>query len=834
MPNVAMPSRAKSPINMMRKTSGNLSPAHELGRPSRSTSLSSLASEANASREVLPLPAIESAVTAAGQQFLPSSPSRPAVASGKELSQQYTLLEKLGTGSFGTVYKAMHNESRQIVAIKQIDLEDSDDDISEIQMEITHLAGCDSDYVTRYYGSFVKGYKLWIIQEYLAGGSCLDLLKAGPFQEAHIAVVCRELLFGLDYLHNEGKIHRDIKAANILLSASGKVKLADFGVAAQLSSNKSRRNTFVGTPFWMAPEVIRQAGYDAKADVWSLGITAIEMAKGEPPLAEYHPMRVLFLIPKAKAPTLEGSQFSREFKDFVDLCLIKDPKLRPSVRELLSHRFVKNARKTSMLTELIERHQEHKARGARRGGEIAKDRLHGVQPSESTLAGTVMSAWQFDTVRSYSSGVGPEDPDDYDDEDDEADYAASPAAWSAAESLSPHRPGYSTIKGGGRHNDVLNQAFESTLKETPQNRRTSLLIAAVGGEDHGGDESSASTPDDSHSFSTASTSSGPSTPVRRLSYVDAPQPPSAITTPKMTSNASPPPRQAGRATAGRPADDHLVLPRGAAAVGAFNETGPSASVRPPLSTRSRAPGSTPASPSARRDSRQGSRRSSWNQRHDINGTVLREADVAQGVNTIRPIKRLDAGGSARASRDFVGTLHGQSPRASIGPNRGLGSAEGLGLTGHGLEAVQGSTDTGAPSARDEGSAGAALISDVILPVLASKTARSDITAPELEALETVSHGFHLLASANSELAYDVVVDLLLSMNRHEAAREHLGATLRRKLVEKPNANGGALEAAQLPGSSLDPRMPPASPSRSPITDLLLYGRWTEALRSVWG
>ncbi len=271
-------------------------------------------------------------------------------------ASQYTLLEILGTGSFGTVWKAISNKSHGLVAIKQIDLESSNEDIVEIQCEIAVLGACSSPHITKYYESFIKGYQLWIVMEYLSGGSCLDLLKPGPFTESHIAIVCQELLRGLCYLHNQGKIHRDIKAANVLVSSQGEVKLADFGVAAQLSNNKSRRNTFVGTPFWMAPEVIQQSsrGYDFKADIWSLGITAFELAHGDPPLSEYHPMRVLFLIPKEPSPLLQG-RFSVEFKDFVQQCLQKDVALRPTSSELLRHPFIKAAGRTEDLRYLILR-----------------------------------------------------------------------------------------------------------------------------------------------------------------------------------------------------------------------------------------------------------------------------------------------------------------------------------------------------------------------------------------------------------------------------------------------------------------------------------------------
>ncbi|XP_060668732.1 uncharacterized protein LOC107432558 isoform X2 [Ziziphus jujuba] len=312
---------------------------------------------------------------------------------------RFSSVELIGRGSFGDVYKGFDKELNKEVAIKVIDLEESEDEIEDIQKEISVLSQCRCPYITEYYGSYLHQTKLWIIMEYMAGGSVADLIQSGPpLDETSIACILRDLLHAIEYLHNEGKIHRDIKAANILLSENGDVKVGDFGVSAQLTKTISRRKTFVGTPFWMAPEVIQNSdGYNEKADIWSLGITAIEMAKGEPPLSDLHPMRVLFIIPRENPPQLD-EHFSRPMKEFVSLCLKKAPAERPSARELLKHRFIRNARKSPRLLERIRERPKYQIK------EDAETQRNGPKAVETSDTVKVTRSLREETVRASNQG----------------------------------------------------------------------------------------------------------------------------------------------------------------------------------------------------------------------------------------------------------------------------------------------------------------------------------------------------------------------------------------------------------------------------------------------
>uniref|UniRef100_A0A2K6KBY3 non-specific serine/threonine protein kinase n=1 Tax=Rhinopithecus bieti TaxID=61621 RepID=A0A2K6KBY3_RHIBE len=288
-------------------------------------------------------------------------------------SDTWEITETIGKGTYGKVFKVLNKKN----AVKILDpIHDIDE---EIEAEYNILkALSDHRNVVRFYGIYFKkdkvnGDKLWLVLELCNGGSVTDLvkgfLKRGErMSEPLIAYILHEALMGLQHLHNNKTIHRDVKGNNILLTTEGGVKLVDFGVSAQLTSTRHHRNTSVGTPFWMAPEVIAceqqlDTTYDARCDTWSLGITAIELGDGDPPLADLHPMRALFKIPRNPPPKLRQPElWSAEFNDFISKCLTKDYEKRPTVSDLLQHKFItqiegKDVMLQKQLMEFIGIHQ---------------------------------------------------------------------------------------------------------------------------------------------------------------------------------------------------------------------------------------------------------------------------------------------------------------------------------------------------------------------------------------------------------------------------------------------------------------------------------------------
>ncbi|KND03943.1 STE/STE20/FRAY protein kinase [Spizellomyces punctatus DAOM BR117] len=268
----------------------------------------------------------------------------------------YEVGEPIGYGSSAVVYIARYKPTNKAVGIKMIDLDMFErNQIDELRREIQIMSLSKHPNLLPVFGSFVHGSKLYIVTPFLSAGSCLDIMKTAfqdGMDEVSIATILKQALEGLVYLHKNGLIHRDVKAGNLLIHEDGLVQLADFGVSSSLmdtGERKGLRKTFVGTPCWMAPEVMEQSGYDYKADIWSFGITALELATGHAPFAKFPPIKVLMLTLQNDPPTLDRDstkhRYSKTFKEMIDLCLVKDPAKRPTAEKLLSHPFFKQAAK---------------------------------------------------------------------------------------------------------------------------------------------------------------------------------------------------------------------------------------------------------------------------------------------------------------------------------------------------------------------------------------------------------------------------------------------------------------------------------------------------------
>jgi len=281
--------------------------------------------------------------------------------SKEDPEQLFRVLEVIGQGSFGVVCTCINTVNNEIVAIKFLEMEAEEN--SSLKREITILKNTfNCPYIVKYHGCYLKENNLMIVMEYCDGGSILDIMQMcqRTLSENQIAAIMYQIVEGLVYLHTNKILHRDIKAGNVLVNKAGNAKLADFGVSAILVNTGFKQKTVVGSPYWMSPEVISPPkgsnGYDSKADIWSLGITAIEMAESKPPLFNLNPVKVIFVIPFRQAPTFEKPElWSKEFNDFISICLNKEADKRPSAKDLLDHPFIKKGKEcsTKIISELV-------------------------------------------------------------------------------------------------------------------------------------------------------------------------------------------------------------------------------------------------------------------------------------------------------------------------------------------------------------------------------------------------------------------------------------------------------------------------------------------------
>ena len=320
---------------------------------------------------------------------------------GPDSAKDFEEVEKLGEGSYGAVIHALHRPTQTHVAVKTVTIEG---DVTDVKKEIDLMKQCDSDYVVRFFGDFFVDKQLWIVMEICGAGSVSDIMHIldTALDEREIQIIMKDVLQGLVLLHSMHMIHRDIKAANILVSDDGICKLADFGVSTKMGGTNKLQKTLIGTPYWMAPEVILESGHNELADIWSVGITAIEMFDGRPPHAELHAMRAIFLIPNRPPPTVQDpSEVSAAFNQFVALCCVKNFKERPSAKELLECEYIKKAGSRKLILDLIAKEQEEiKNAGGRKNA---------LEPDDEG------------EEDEYDDDDDQDDDDDDDDDDDESD-----------------------------------------------------------------------------------------------------------------------------------------------------------------------------------------------------------------------------------------------------------------------------------------------------------------------------------------------------------------------------------------------------------------------------